>query len=92
MTPVILNIDRSAFIYMFDIFEPKLIFALTKKEYRKFKFFYHQFEYYEEVLKMPETYTVKVYPLEEIDENTYELKEMNPIVYPVKRIYTAIPH
>lgn len=75
---------------MFDIYEPKKVFALEKSEYRNFLDLYNEYLYYEDVFKMPETYIVMVFPLAEVRENVYELKDFNPTSYPVKRIYNAI--
>lgn len=39
---------------------------------------------------MTESITVQVFPLEELAGNTYQLKQLNPVDYPVKRLYNAI--
>lgn len=90
MNPFILNIDTVKYVYMFDIYEPRCIFALERTEYGKFVDMYNEYLYFKDVFQMPETCTVMVLPLVEVRENVYELRDLNPISYPVKRIYNAI--
>jgi hypothetical protein len=87
----IIGLDVKKYVYVCNILQPHLVFAmLREKEYYKFKNYHYQFTY--DILdKMPDSNTIEVFRLTETREDTYELLDLTPIQYPAKKIYLIIP-
>jgi hypothetical protein len=84
--------DQEQYIYMCDIHQTDRLFAIRREEHCKFKNIYQRFSHSQDVIdNMPESLTVQVYPMAEIDKDKYILLDPEPVNYQVKRMYYIVP-
>jgi hypothetical protein len=84
------NIDCKNYVYVCDILQTDVIFAICRKEYRRFRDFHIQYTF--DLLGfMPDDNTVEVYKLYQSPYGFYELLDLNPLQYPAKKIYIIFP-
>lgn len=72
---------------MVDELEHDKYFALTKQEHKYFREIYNLGGYYSDIKNMPDSFIILAYPLTQIAEEIYVLKDKRQIEYPVKRLY-----
>lgn len=85
----IINCDRQKYVYLCDINETRLLFAITKGEYKKYRRMFSEYPLYTDLPTMPESYVVQVFVLTEVKPETYALKHPTAIIYEAKRLYNV---
>lgn len=80
----ILELDKKHFVYMRDLNDDHLLFAVRMEEHDSFRDTLHLYE--SDAAGVPDDYTMEVMTLTEISADVYSMAGSKPLRYPVNHL------
>lgn len=84
----ILHFDKKHYVYMRDVNEDHLLFAIPKAQHDVFMDIVNM--YNSEPSEVPDDYTLEVLKMTEVSDDVYSLENKNPVRYPINHLYYVL--